>query len=42
VQNTRARLQMLYGDAARLWLRDQPPHGVRAEIIIPFNTTNTQ
>jgi len=41
VQNTRARLQMLYGDDARLWLRDQPPRGVRAEIILPFNTTNT-
>jgi len=41
VQNTRARLQMLYGDNARLWLRDQPPRGVRAEIILPFNTTNT-
>ena len=41
VQNTKARLQMLYGDDARLWLRDQPPHGVRAEIILPFKTTNT-
>ncbi len=39
VQNTRTRLQMLYGDEARLWLRDQPPCGVRAEIIIPFKTT---
>ncbi|MDB6113119.1 MAG: yehU 1 [Lacunisphaera sp.] len=38
VQNTLARLQMLYGDAARLRLRDQPPHGVRAEIILPFQT----
>lgn len=38
VQNTIARLQMLYGDEARLWLRDQPPHGVRAEIILPFKT----
>jgi sensor histidine kinase YesM len=38
VQNTRTRLQMLYGDEARLRLRDQPPHGVRAEIILPFHT----
>ena len=38
VQNTRARLQMLYGDAALLRLRDQPPYGVRAEIILPFQT----
>jgi two-component system LytT family sensor kinase len=36
VQNTLTRLQMLYGDEAHLWLRDQPPHGVRAEIILPF------
>lgn len=41
LQNTRTRLLMLYGDEARLWLRDQPPHGVRTEIILPFNTTNT-
>jgi two-component system, LytTR family, sensor kinase len=39
VQNTIARLQMLYGDEARLRLRDQPPHGVRAEIILPFRTS---
>jgi two-component system, LytTR family, sensor kinase len=38
VQNTSMRLQMLYGDEARLRLRDQPPSGVRAEIIIPFQT----
>jgi signal transduction histidine kinase len=38
VQNTRTRLQMLYGDAALLRLRDQPPSGVRAEIILPFQT----
>jgi two-component sensor histidine kinase len=38
VQNTLARLQMLYGDEARLRLRDQPPRGVRAEIILPFQT----
>ena len=40
VQNTLARLQMLYGDAARLWLRDQAPHGVRAEIILPFEANS--
>ena len=39
VQNTRARLHMLYGDDARFWLRDQPPHGVRAEIILPYKTS---
>jgi signal transduction histidine kinase len=38
VQNTIARLQMLYGDEARLRLRDQAPQGVRAEIILPFQT----
>jgi hypothetical protein len=38
IQNTIARLNMLYGDDARLRLRDQPPRGVRAEIIIPFQT----
>ena len=38
VQNTTARLQMLYGDEARFWLRDHAPHGVRAEIILPFKT----
>ena len=40
VQNTLARLQMLYGDEARLRLRDQPPHGVRAEIILPFESNS--
>ena len=40
LQNTTARLQMLYGDEARLRLRDQPPHGVRAEIILPFQTNS--
>lgn len=40
VQNTMTRLQMLYGDEARLWLRDQTPHGVRAEIILPFQPTS--
>ena len=39
IQNTRTRLMMLYGDAALLRLRDQPPDGVRAEIILPFQTT---
>jgi two-component system LytT family sensor kinase len=38
VQNTIARLHMLYGDEARLRLRDQPPLGVRAEVILPFQT----
>ncbi len=39
VQNTIARLEMLYsGGDARLWLRDHPPCGVRAEIILPFTT----
>ena len=38
VPNTIARLRMLYGDEARLRLRDQPPHGVRAEVILPFQT----
>ena len=41
VQNTIARLQMLYGDEARLWLRDHLPHGVRAEIILPFRTNSS-
>jgi len=41
VQNTIARLQMLHGDDARLWLQDQPPRGVRAEIILPFKLQAT-
>ena len=41
VQNTIARLQMLYGDEARLRLRDNTPHGVRAEIILPFRTPSS-
>ena len=41
VQNTIARLQMLYGDEARLRLRDNVPHGVRAEIILPFRTPSS-
>ncbi len=40
-QNTHARLGMLYGDEARLRLRDQVPYGVRAEIILPFRTTSS-
>ncbi|AOS43784.1 Sensor histidine kinase YehU [Lacunisphaera limnophila] len=36
VQNTRTRLHMLYGDEARFELRDQPPRGVRARLILPF------
>lgn len=36
VQNTTARLQMLYGDEARFYLRDSKPRGVTAEIILPF------
>jgi LytS/YehU family sensor histidine kinase len=39
VQNTRARLHMLYGDEARFELRDQPPRGVLARITLPWNTT---
>jgi two-component system LytT family sensor kinase len=38
VQNTRARLHMLYGDEARFELRDQPPRGVLARVTLPFNT----
>lgn len=38
LQNSLTRLSMLYGDEARLWLRDHAPHGVRAEIILPFRT----
>ena len=38
LQNSNARLAMLYGDEARLRLRDQAPHGVCAEIILPFRT----
>lgn len=36
VQNTRARLHMLYGEDARFELRDQPPRGVLARITLPF------
>jgi two-component sensor histidine kinase len=41
MQNTHARLQMLYGDEARLRLRDNTPQGVRAEIILPFRTSSS-
>lgn len=37
VQNTRARLHMLYGDEARFELRDHPPRGVLARLTFPFN-----
>lgn len=40
VQHTVTRLKLLYDDEARLWLRDQAPHGVRAEIILPFQTNS--
>jgi len=33
--NLRARLASAYGPGARLELSEQPPHGVRAEIILP-------
>jgi two-component system LytT family sensor kinase len=36
VQNTRARLHMLYGEDARFELRDHPPRGVLARITLPF------
>jgi two-component system LytT family sensor kinase len=36
VQNTRARLHMLYEHEARFELRDQPPRGVMARITLPF------
>lgn len=39
VQNTRARLHMIYGEEARFELRDQPPRGVVARVTLPFNTT---
>jgi hypothetical protein len=32
---------MLYGDEARLRLRDNTPQGVRAEIILPFRTSSS-
>ncbi|WP_325422823.1 sensor histidine kinase [Aquabacterium sp.] len=33
--NLRARLASVFGAAARLELSEQPPHGVRAEIVLP-------
>jgi len=36
VQNTRARLHMLYESEAKFELRDHPPHGVMARITLPF------
>lgn len=41
VQNTRARLHMLYGDEARFELRDQPPCGVLARLTFPFTTPSS-
>jgi two-component system LytT family sensor kinase len=35
-QNTRMRLDMMYGDAAEFRLRNSPPAGVSAEIELPF------
>ncbi len=36
--NTRARLRELYGEAARLELKDGPAGGLAVEIILPFHT----
>lgn len=41
LRNSHARLRMLYGDEARLRLRDNAPQGVRAEIILPFRTSSS-
>jgi LytS/YehU family sensor histidine kinase len=38
LSNLRGRLRALYGDGARLTLEEQPPHGARATIEIPFDT----
>jgi two-component system LytT family sensor kinase len=38
VQNTRARLHMLYENEARFELRDHPPRGVMARITLPFSS----
>lgn len=38
VQNTRARLHMLYENEAKFELRDHPPRGVMARISLPFAT----
>jgi len=40
-QNTQDRLLMLYGDEALLPLRNHPPRGVRAEIILPFRHSSS-
>ncbi len=37
--NLRARLQGVYGAAARVDLQPQAPHGVRAEIVLPAEET---
>ncbi len=42
VQNTRARLHMLYEDEAKFELRDQPPRGVMARITLPFTLASAQ
>jgi two-component system, LytTR family, sensor kinase len=41
VQNTRARLHMLYENDAKFELRDQPPRGVMARITLPFTLNPT-
>jgi LytS/YehU family sensor histidine kinase len=38
LSNLRGRLRALYGDGARFTLEEQPPHGARATIEIPFDT----
>ncbi len=38
VQNTQARLHMLYENDAKFELRDSPPHGVMARITLPFTS----
>lgn len=42
VQNTRARLHMLYEDDAKFELRDQPPRGVMARITLPFTLAHAK
>jgi len=36
LQNTRARLRQLYGDAASLEISNRLPHGVKVTITLPF------
>ena len=36
--NTRKRLQMMYGASAHFILQDAPPNGVLAEVLLPFQT----